>query len=231
MSDNKKIVIFGTGEIAELAYYYFTDDSDYQVVAFVADDEYVESESFMDLPLVKLSNLVKYFPPSEYKAHVALSYRKLNRIRMEKYISLKRMGYELVSYISSKLVNLERGVEIGENCLILENQTIQHNVKIGNNVMIWSGNHLGHGTVVSDHTYISSHVVISGHCFIGERCFIGVNAAFKDFVRVGNDVFVAMGALVTRDVPDGSVVLPARSEVLDKHDELANRLRKKYFDL
>lgn len=50
-----KIIIFGTGEIAELAYYYFTNDSQYEVVAFVADDEYVNNSTFQNLPLVMLS--------------------------------------------------------------------------------------------------------------------------------------------------------------------------------
>jgi sugar O-acyltransferase (sialic acid O-acetyltransferase NeuD family) len=231
MYDSKRIVIFGTGEIAELAYYYFTDDSDYKVVAFVADDEFVTTDSFLELPLVKLSELEKYYPPSDFCAHVALSYRKLNRIREKKYYELKKKGYKLVSYVSSKLVNLRRGVTIGENCFILENQTIQHNVRIGNNVMIWSSNHLGHGSVIGDHTYISSHVVISGHCKIGKRCFIGVNAALKDFVEIGNDVFVSMGAIVTRNIPDGAVVLGEHSKILKADDKLAIRIKKKYFGL
>jgi len=231
MYNSKRIVIFGTGEIAELAYYYFTDDSDYMVAAFVADDEFVTTDSFLGLPLVKLSELEKYYPPSNFCAHVALSYRKLNRIREKKYYELKKKGYKLVSYISSKLVNLRRGITIGENCFILENQTIQHNVRIGNNVMIWSSNHLGHGSVIGDHTYISSHVVISGHCKIGKRCFIGVNAALRDFVEIGNDVFVSMGAMVTKNVPDGAVVLGEYSKVLKADDKLAIRLKKMYFGL
>ncbi|SNZ03772.1 sugar O-acyltransferase, sialic acid O-acetyltransferase NeuD family [Persephonella hydrogeniphila] len=231
MQNTDKIVIFGTGEIAELAYYYFTDDSPYEVVAFVADDEFIDSDNFLGLPLIKFSQIEKYYPPTEYGAHVALSYRKLNRIREQKYYEMKDKGYRLVSYVSSNLVNLKRGVSIGDNCFILENQTIQHNVKIGNNVVLWSGNHIGHGSSIGDHTYISSHVVVSGHCTIGKRCFIGVNATLKDFIKVGDDVFITMGALVTRDIPDGSVVLTESSKILKSDDKLAIRLKKMYFSL
>ena len=90
-----KIIIFGTGEIAELAFFYFTNDSKYKVVAFAADKEYIQSSSFQGLPLVPVDTLINNYPPSEYKAHVSLSYNKLNQTRKEKYQLLKDMGYEL----------------------------------------------------------------------------------------------------------------------------------------
>ena len=35
-----RVVIFGAGDIARLAHYYFTHDSDHEVVAFTVDEEY-----------------------------------------------------------------------------------------------------------------------------------------------------------------------------------------------
>lgn len=46
----KKLVIFGLGEIAELACYYFTEDSDYQVVGFTVDEDYKTTDLFMENP-------------------------------------------------------------------------------------------------------------------------------------------------------------------------------------
>lgn len=226
----KKIVIFGTGEIGDLAYYYFKHDTDYDVVAFVADDEFIESDTHNKFPLVPLSDLPTKFPPQQYAAHVALSYSKLNQTRAEKYYAMKDLGYTLVNYVCSKSVYWP-DLTIGDNCFILENQTIQPTVKIGSNVMIWSGNHLGHGCVIGDHTYISSHVCISGHTKIGTHTFWGVNSATADFVTVGNSVFVAMGALVTKDIENGSVVLGARGTVLSPDSETAIKLKRRYFDI
>jgi sugar O-acyltransferase (sialic acid O-acetyltransferase NeuD family) len=227
---NKEIVIFGTGEIAELALFYFTHDSEYRVVAFTADDDLIEAESFHSLPLIPLSQICQKYPPKIYEAHVALSYRELNRIRDVKYHEMKSLGYKLVSYISSKSISWS-DLSMGDNCFILENQTIQPTVKIGSNVMIWSGNHLGHGCEIGDHTYISSHVCISGHAQIGTHCFFGVNAAIKDFAKIGNSVFVAMGANVTQDAPDGSVVLAPKSEVYKADTKMAKALKRKYFKI
>ena len=131
----KQLIIFGSAEIAELAYYYFSNDSEYRVVAFTVDDSYVESEEFLGLPLIPFSQVNERFPPDQYDMHVALSYTRLNQLRQEKYEQAKLAGYSLASYVCSKSVAWP-DLTIGDNCFILENQTIQPTVKIGNNVMI-----------------------------------------------------------------------------------------------
>ena len=225
-----KIILFGTGEIAELALFYFSNDSKYEVVAFCCDDEYKKSDSFCGLPLISLSKIDKKYPPSEYMAHVSLSYSKLNQVREKKYYDLKEKGYKLVNYVSSKSVTWN-DLNIGDNCFILENQTIQPTVKIGNNVMIWSGNHLGHGCEIGDHTYLSSHICISGHTKIGKRCFVGVNSTFKDFIEIGDDVFIAMGASVVMNIKSGSSVLGSKSSIFDKDDNITKTIRRNYFKI
>ena len=225
-----KIILFGTGEISELAHFYFTNDSQYEVVAFCCDKEYIKGDSFFDLPLFSLEEIQKKFPANKFKMHVALSYSKLNKIREEKYLQVKKMGYSLVNYISSKSV-FWNDLKIGDNCFILENQTIQPNVKIGNNVMIWSGNHLGHGCNIDDHTYLSSHICISGHTNIGKRCFIGVNSHFKDFINIGDDVVIGMGSNVNKDIDSGSLVIGSKSEILSKDNLITKKILKSYFNL
>ena len=224
----KPLVIFGSAEIAQLARYYFENDSEFRVVAFTVDDDHVDAGDIEGLPLLAFSEAKRRFPPGEAAMHVALSYRGLNRLRQEKFEQVKAAGYELASYVCSKSV-IWPDRKIGENCFILENQTIQPTVAIGNNVMIWSGNHLGHGSSIDDHTYIASHVVISGHCKIGQRCFFGVNATVRDFLTIGDDVFVGMHAAVVQDVSTGAVVIGTAGEVFAADDRRAKVLKKKYF--
>ena len=227
---SSKLIIFGSAEIAELAHFYFHNDSDFEVVGFTVDDEFVESDSFLGLPLIPFSKVKKYYPPSDYSMHVALSYMQLNKLREKKYYEAKALGYELSSYLSSHS-SYWSDLSIGENCFILENQNIQPTVKIGNNVVLWSGNHLGHGSVIQDHAYISSHVVISGHCTVGCRTFIGVNSTVKDFTSIGDDCFIGMGSVIASDMKSGSVSLAASSSILDGDDRRAQFLKRKYFKL
>lgn len=225
-----KIVLFGTGEYGDLAHYYLTHDSDYEVVAFTSDDEFINNDTFNGLPHIPVSEVVNIFPPDQYHAHVALSYNKLNQVKSEKYFHMKKLGYKLISYVCSKSV-VWPDLSIGDNCFILENQTIQPTVIIGNNVMIWSGNHIGHRGNIGDHTYISSHVCVAGFVNIGTHCFLGVNATIKDYVNIGNKVFIAMGAAVTKNVRDGSVIICAQSKVLLPETDIAKGIKKAYFNI
>jgi len=228
---SKKLVMFGNGEMAEIAFYYFSHDSDYEVVAFCIDDIHLKGgEKFKDLPLISFSKVTELYPPDQYVAHVALSYNKLNSIREEKYNAMKDKGYKLISYVCSKSVTWP-DLSVGDNCLILENQTIQPTVQIGNNVMIWSGNHLGHKSHIGDHTYISSHVCISGYTIVGRNCFFGVNSTTKDQVKIGDSVFVAMGAMVTKDISSGAIVVGAQGDVFEAESKIAKKIKKKYFNI
>jgi len=207
----KKLVIFGIGEQAELAYYYFANDSDYEVVAFTVDKEYKNKDFLFNLPIVEFENIEKNFSPQEFEMFVAIGYKNLNKLREEKYFACKKKGYKLTSYISSKVSIFTKS--IGENCFILEDNTIQPFVEIGNNVTLWSGNHIGHHSIIKDNCFITSHVVVSGGVEIGENTFIGVNATLRDHIKIGRFNIIGAGALILSDTEDNKVYVEKATEV------------------
>ena len=224
----KKLILFGNGEIGQMAHYYFTHDSEYEVIAFSADDNFVKDDTFLGLPLIPFSELKEKYPSDKFFAHVSMSFSNLNQTRAEKYYQLKNAGYTLVNYVCSKSVTWP-DLEIGDNCFILENQTIQPTVRIGNNVMIWSGNHIGHRSSIGDHTYVSSHVCICGFVNIGKYCFLGVNSSIRDFSKVGDSVFVAMDASIQKNIDSGSVILAEGGEIYPKDSRIATSILKRFF--
>jgi sugar O-acyltransferase (sialic acid O-acetyltransferase NeuD family) len=214
----KRLVIFGAGDIARLAHYYFTNDTDYQVAGFVVDRAYRSADTFLDLPLVDAEQALDCFSPGEYEMFVALSYAKMNRLRAEKYDRMKADGYRLATYISSRCSYLAQ-TPPGENCFILEDNTVQPSVTIGNDVTLWSGNHIGHDSSIADHCFISSHVVVSGHVRIGERCFIGVNATIRNSITIAPDTLVGAGAVVMKDTKPKGVYLAERAKLFSKSSD------------
>ena len=207
----RSLVIFGTGDIAQLAHFYFTTDSAYDVVAYTVDREFVQAPEFMGLPVVPFDEISSAFPPEECDLFIALSYSRLNAVRKEKYDAGKAMGYRLASYISSKASCLTTE-PIGDNCFILEDNTIQPFVRIGNNVTLWSGNHIGHHSTLRDHAFLASHIVVSGGVDIGEQCFVGVNATLRDHIRIGERCVVGAGALLLADADAEGVYVGAATE-------------------
>jgi sugar O-acyltransferase (sialic acid O-acetyltransferase NeuD family) len=207
----KPLVIFGAGEIAQLAHYYFRMDSNYDVVCFTVDPDYIIAPEFCGLPLLPFDQIAVHYPPSEHDMFVALSYSKLNQLRKEKYLAARALGYKLASYVSSRATVLN-GDRIGDNCFVLEDNTIQPFATIGNNVVLWSGNHIGHHSNVGDHCFIASHVVVSGGVEIGESCFIGVNATVRDHIKIGARCLIGAGALLLADVEPEGVYLGDATE-------------------
>ncbi|MBN1187426.1 MAG: acetyltransferase [Bacteroidales bacterium] len=209
------VVIFGTGDIAQLAHYYFSKDSKYKVAAFTVDREYLTKNRFCELPVIPFDDVQNKFPPDKFKLFIALSYSKLNQTRKEKYLYAKSLGYSFANYISSKATILNDG-KIGDNCFIFEDNTIQPFVSIGDNVTIWSGNHIGHHSIIHNHCFISSHVVISGGVEIGESCFIGVNATLRDHIKVGEKCLLGAGTLLLSDAEPESLYIGKETERSDK---------------
>ena len=200
MSSKKKLIVFGIGELAEVALYYFNTDSHFEVVAFTVDQSYISTSTFNGLPIIPFENLNEAFPPSEnYHLFIAIGYSMLNESRKSKYLQAKSLGYKLASYISSRAVILNAN-KIGEHAFILENNTIQPFVNIGKNVTIWSGNHIGHHSSISDHVFITSHTVISGGVQIEEQCFLGVNCTIRDHIKIGQKSIIGAGSIILKDV-------------------------------
>jgi sugar O-acyltransferase (sialic acid O-acetyltransferase NeuD family) len=210
-----KVIIFGTGGFAEVAHFYLTHDSEHEVVAFTADSEFIKEKEFLSLPLVPFEEVDSIYPPDGFNMLIAIAYKKLNKIRAEKYSEAKGKGYSLISYVNSKAIHWG-DTEIGDNCFIFENQTIQPFVKIGNDVIIWSGNHIGHHSIIGDHCFITSHVVISGNVNIGPYCFLGVNSTIRDGITIAGECIIGAGALILHDTVKKGVYRGKAAELYSK---------------
>ncbi len=219
MSTNK-IIIFGTLDLAELSHYYISKDTDYEVIGFTVNKEYLTKDFFTprgsstSFPVFEFETLETIFPPSEYLLFAPMTGSKMNTIRKRIYEEGKRKGYNFISYVSPKATVCDN--KIGENCFILEDNTLQPFTEIGNNVMMWSGNHIGHHGKIDDHVFFTSHVVLSGHCHVKERSWFGVNSTIRDFVTIGEGSLIAMGSMITKSTDDNGFYMGSPAKKQDK---------------
>lgn len=210
-----KIVVFGNGQVASVGYFYLTHDSPHDVVAFTVDRAYIEKDKLFGLPVVPFEEVEVLYPPREHKMLVMISYRKVNKLRAEKYYQAKEKGYEFISYVSSRATSWP-GLEVGDNCFIMEENVIQPFVRIGNNVIMWSGNHIGHHSIIKDHCFLASHVVVSGSVTIEPYCFIGVNATIRDNITIAAECVIGAGALILSDTREKGVYVGKAAELIPR---------------
>ena len=195
------VVVFGTGQWADLAHFYLTHDSPHEVAAFTLDRDYLQGAEHRGLPVVAFEEVEEHYPPDTYEMFIPISFKRMNHLRAEKFGAAKEKGYRLVSYVSSKATTWP-GFVCGENCFIFEDNTVQPFVEIGDDVVLWSGNHIGHHTVIKDHVMVTSHVVISGACTVEPYCFFGVNSTVRDETVVARETLVGAGAVILRDTKE-----------------------------
>ncbi|MBQ9658375.1 MAG: sugar O-acetyltransferase [Clostridia bacterium] len=116
----------------------------------------------------------------------------------------------------AKTFNCDRGknIFIGDNFIGNFNITILdiREVHIGNNVMIGPNTLIttvGHPITPKGRR---EHISLASPVYIGNDVWIGGNCSILPGVKIGNNVVVAAGAVVTKDVPDNSLVggVPAK---------------------
>lgn len=133
-------------------------------------------------------------------------------------------------------------LQTGHNVMIRENTLIGRHVVIGTNTVIDGNVKIGDFVKVETNCYIPTHVEIGNRVFIGpnvtltndrfplkmrdeykpegpiieDGVTIGGGVTICPGVRIGKGSFIAAGALVTKDVPENSLVIgfPAKSKPL-----------------
>jgi sugar O-acyltransferase (sialic acid O-acetyltransferase NeuD family) len=209
-----KVILFGAGRGADVAYRFLTKDSDHEVCGFTVDRQFITNATLRDLPVVPFEDVEKVFPPAEYKMFVVLGYQRMNALRAEKYTAAKEKGYSFANYVNSHIYGAE-DLTVGENCFILDNQSISLDVKIGNNVVMWSSNHIGDLTIIGDHAWLASHVTVAAEVVVRPYCFLGIGATVGNKVILGEKTFVGANTLVASDTAESSVCLSGESERVD----------------
>ena len=121
-------------------------------------------------------------------------------------------------------------VKAGDYCTVSNHSTLEGIVRLGRGVRIMSHVYVPSRTWIGDHVFIGPGVVVLNDRLPGRtdpmptprgptiesEVMIGGGCVILPGVRIGRRSFIAAGAVVTRDVPAGSMVrgVPGRAEPL-----------------
>jgi len=210
-----KVVIFGIGHLASLLYYYLSNESIYDVVAFCVDKKYLNSKKFNDLPVYAFEDMKKYYNSSEIKIILALGYSCM-RSRKNIYDRVINTGFELINYISSKAIVAEN-VKLGVNNIILAGSILEPNVEIGDNNIIWSSTTICHDVKIGNHNFIAAGTVVGGFTKIENLCFIGFSSTILQNIHILSESLIGAKTLQLKNTVECSKWLGSPSRLIGFH--------------
>jgi sugar O-acyltransferase (sialic acid O-acetyltransferase NeuD family) len=130
---------------------------------------------------------------------------------------------------------------IGKGSVVAPGAILAPRVVLGEHVLANYGVNIGHDSKIGDLSTISPGAFIGGYCILEDGVYVGANASIKEGINIGANSIVAMGSIITKNVPPNSIAIgvPAMVFPLNEWDTIKiqmssniereqNRLRKNF---
>lgn len=221
----EKLIIVGLGTNARHVYEFVKYYNLYDVVGFAVNSIYKTQDSFYNLPVYTLENLVNEYGSNDFVVFVALLWNHLNRDRKQLYDYCKSKGFKMVNLVSPKSVI--RGEINGDNCWIHDFVIIQNDAKLESDIAIMAYSLIGADTRVSSHCFFGARSVLGGGSSIGEQSFVGINATVFDDTIIGKKCIIGACTAVKRNMSDFSRYITKSDDIVIKNyaeDEIEDKL-------
>lgn len=131
------------------------------------------------------------------------------------------IGGQLSSTISPRASVGKFGNTIETGCNIMTGSVITADIKLSRGCLLNLNCTIGHDSVLDEFVELSPGVNVSGNCKIGAYSQLGTNAVLIPHVTLGQNVIVGAGAVVTKDVPDNSLVVGMPAKIIKELDPLS----------
>jgi sugar O-acyltransferase (sialic acid O-acetyltransferase NeuD family) len=131
---------------------------------------------------------------------VTLGQIKSPEKRIRTFQILKELKAKL-PVIISPTAYVSQHAQIGEGTIIMHHAIINAGAQIGQNCIINSKALIEHDAVIADHCHIATGAIINGGVTVGSGTFFGSNAVSKEYIEIGENVVIACGVKITKNIP------------------------------
>ncbi len=211
---NPQLIIFGIGQFAELLTYYIKEDTNYEIYGYAVDSLYYKCETFLDKKVILFDD-AKSYDSKRFKFLLAVGYSNMNHLREKKYIELKELGFDVISYISPKAVVADN-VVLGDGNVLLENSYIAPFSMIGNCNIFWSGSNISHHAKIGNNNFIAPSACVAGNVYIGNNCFLGANSTIRNGIEIGDYCLIGSGTNISKNMASYEVNLEEGTKTITK---------------
>ena len=135
-----------------------------------------------------------------------------NAMRLEQHQRLTAAGAAMAVLVHPAAVRSRHAV-IGAGTVLLASAVVNVGAELGEAVIVNTGATVDHDCVLADGVHVAPGAHLAGGVRVGTESWIGLAAAVREYVRIGDRVFVGAGAIVVDTIPGGLTVIgcPARA--------------------
>jgi sugar O-acyltransferase (sialic acid O-acetyltransferase NeuD family) len=200
-----KLVLLGTGMLAEVLAEQADDTAGLELVAFAENlDRGKVGGEIAGRPIVWVDDLPK---AADVRAVCAIS-----TTQRERYVEqVRALGIRFGQLVSPR-AHISRSVQLAEGVVIQPVAGLGPFCRLGRHVMINRHVQVGHHVRFGDYSTVQLGAIVAGASRIEPRAYIALGAKVMDRLTVGEGALVGAGALVTKDVAPHTQVMgvPAR---------------------
>ncbi|MFD0975736.1 acetyltransferase [Salinimicrobium gaetbulicola] len=207
----KRIVVIGASDQSRCTIDVIEQSKTYEILG-VLDKNLSQGERFAGYTILGYLEVIEdLLANDDFIGGIVAIGDNFTRRKVVKEIENLYPEFQFVNAIHPSVI-LGNNVRIGKGSLIMPGVILNNNSGVGDHCILLTRSSLDHDSTLGNYSSLSPGVTTGGRVSIGKCSAIGIGANILHCKTIGNHCVIGGGALINKNVEDGSVAygVPAR---------------------
>lgn len=203
------LLIYGAGGHAKSVIGIVTDAGGWAIHGLIDERDDMSRKAVLGHPVVGSGNLLpELLRRGILHAFVAVGD---NQARQQRGQQLDQLGFHLPILIHPTALIMTHA-SIGSGSMVHAFAAVGPEVTVGQHAIIGGHTGIGHESIIGDAVHVGAGSILGGNVRVGSGSFLGLRSVVLPGITIGQNVRVAAGSVVSKDLSDNLSVAgsPAR---------------------